>query len=242
MIGYIDLSIIVFLFNYLISLFYASSLINKRIPKLFLIHTFFIHLIAYLLNLFLIPYFHMFVMIIHAFIYLLINIHLFKTLLITIFFYTLNTAFLLLIGGCYLFQGILMISIPYITLFIFTMPFLTVLIQLLINRLYHRLKNKNFIIPCIVKIDENLYKGKGFLDTGNMATFNQCPIIFIKGKIPTCNGEVIQITGIKNIPYKYIAYKGEITMRHKNQEIYAIFVSEKLDFNQCRMLLNKNLF
>lgn len=94
----------------------------------------------------------------------------------------------------------------------------------------------------MISIDQKIYKEKGYLDTGNIAKYNDCPIIFIKGNVPSSNGEVIQIFGIKNIPYKYIAYKGKISIKNKNQDIYAIFVSENLDFNHCKVLLNKNLF
>ena len=101
------------------------------------------------------------------------------------------------------------------------------------------LKNKSFIFKCVISVNGLLYKGKGYYDSGNMLTYNDIPVIFIKGVYHNENGEVIHINTINDESYTYLSYKGLLKISKKNINVYVVFINEKINFNNCNILLNK---
>ena len=65
-----------------------------------------------------------------------------KVTLITLIIFYINYAYMLLIGGCFLYKGILMISTPFSVLFIFLVPIYITFIHLSISYIYKKIKGR----------------------------------------------------------------------------------------------------
>ena len=227
--AYIDLSVIVFIFNYTLSLLYSIILFDSIKLKIkIIVITILLSVIAFIINMYFIPYFLIFFLIIYSLILGVIKIHYIKIIICSLFIYYINCGLMLLIGGCFLYQGALLISIPFISL-----------IHIISTIIYKQIKAKNFIYKCKVIKKDIVINGKGYYDTGNFLTYKDIPVIFINGRINENDGEIIKIKGINNYELKYIAYKGLLVINKKNINVYIVFVDNGLSFNGCNILLNK---
>ena len=238
--AYIDLSIIVFLFNYLLSLVYSFILFDDIKHKIrIIIISVILSIFSYIINMFFIPYFFIMYTIIYALVLGVICLKYIKIIIVSLIIYYINCALLLLIGGCFLYQGTLLISIPFISIFILIQPIYITFIHIVCSLIYKYIKNKNYILKCKIIINENIIKDKGYYDSGNIITHNDLPVIFVKGHTSNNNGELIKVKGINDYELKYVAYKGMLVINKKNINVYVVFVSNNLSFNGCKILLNK---
>lgn len=238
---YLDLTII----NYLITLFvsYTFSFIvlnlnfKDALKRIYLIIPL---IISFLLNVFYIPYIYMFVSVILIIVHLNHKKDMSKIYFYQLIFFLINNGFLLLIGGSIYVDGILFIN-RFITL-IFTLfyPIATIVIYLFSIHLFKLIKEKRFVIPCIVNIGNKKIIKKGFYDSGNNLLYKSLPVIFINEKKPEFSGETLQINTI-NGSKLYQAYNGMITIKRKNYKVYVVFLSFDKKFASCSILLNSNL-
>ena len=238
--AYIDLSVIVFIFNYTLSLLYSIILFDSIKLKIkIIVITILLSVIAFIINMYFIPYFLIFFLIIYSLILGVIKIHYIKIIICSLFIYYINCGLMLLIFGFFLYQGALLISIPFISLFILIQPIYISLIHIISTIIYKQIRAKNFIYKCKVIKKDIVINGKGYYDTGNFLTYKDIPVIFINGRINENDGEIIKIKGINNYELKYIAYKGLLVINKKNINVYIVFVDNGLSFNGCNILLNK---
>lgn len=238
--AFIDLSFIVFLFNYIISFIYSLIVFDCYKYKVnFIVTSIIVGLILGLLNLLFIPYICLFGLIIYSLINLVIDIKKFKVTILTLIIFYINYGFLLLIGGCFIYGGILYISTPYVTLFILIIPIYISLIQIIGNMIYKRLKYHKFKYKCKLYTKNYTYKELGYYDSGNGLLYNDIPVIFVKGKPYTNEGFKINIKGINDTSYTYIAYEGILKISNKLIKVYIVFVNNSLNFYNCNILLNK---
>lgn len=240
--AYIDLSFIVFFINFTLSFIYSMIIFDSIKYKIhFIIQTLLIGFILMIINLYFIPYLLIMGFILYSLIYGLISLKLLKVCISTLLIFYINTAFLLLVGGCFLYDGILLISIPFVSLFVLIIPIYITIIHLAINFIYKRLKNYKFKVKCKVNLQNDSYKGLGYFDSGNALLYNDIPVIFIRGKALYNEGEVIIIKGINDYEYKYLAFKGILTIKNIEKKVYVVFVKKTMDFYNCDFLLNKYL-
>ena len=238
--AYIDLSIIVLIINFLISFYYSATIINKKkYSAFFIITTIFLFIILSLVSIFLVPYCLIYGFIIYALVLCVFDYKLLLTTLLTLFVFYLNNSFLLIIGGCFMYNGILFINIPFITWFIFIIPIYICIIHLIITLFYHMLKNAKFKVRCSIYVDNKKINGIGFLDSGNSLLYNDLPVIFVNEKPFSNNGEKIKIKGINDITLTYLAYKGILMSKLRKTDVYVVFTSNKTSFNDCKILLNR---
>lgn len=238
--AYIDLSIIVFFINYLLSIIYSTIILdNIKYHISFLFISALLAMISVFINIFFVPYFFIMGFIILALFMAIFDCKYLKIILLTLIINYINSGFLLLVGGSFLYKGILLISTPFSSLFILFSPIYMIFIHLIASYIYKKVKYSRFIIKCNVRIDKYLYKGKGYYDSGNLLLFNERPVIFINGKSQCNNGEIINIKGINDYSFKYLAYKSELIINKKIIQVYSVFVSNGNNFNNCNFLLNK---
>lgn len=238
--AYIDLSIIVLIINFIISFYYSATIINKKkYNAFFIITTVFLFVILSIVSIFLIPYCLIFGFIVYSLILCIFDFKLLLTTLLTILVFYLNNSFLLLIGGCFMYNGILFINIPFITWFIFIIPLYICILHLIITLFYYALKNAKFKVKCTIFVDNKRINGIGFLDSGNALLYNDLPVIFVNEKPLSNNGEVIKIKGINDISLTYLAYKGMLISKSKKNDVYVVFTNNKASFNDCKILLNR---
>jgi hypothetical protein len=112
------------------------------------------------------------------------------------------------------------------------------------------LKNKiviqHYKYQVYLKVNNNVYKIKGYLDTGNTLITNGKPVIFVKEKIlineNLINGETFKYYTLNNKTRTEQGYEGEIMIKINYKKIYKkiIFsiVSDEYYFNNCDCLLN----
>ena len=97
-----------------------------------------------------------------------------------------------------------------------------------------------------LKVNENIYKFKGYLDTGNTLLKDGKPIIFIKEKVlineDLKDGINFKYHTLNNKMREEKGYEGEIIIKINYKKIYKkiIFsiVSDDYYFNNCDCLLN----
>ncbi len=92
---------------------------------------------------------------------------------------------------------------------------------------YKLIFNKNSNYNCLVRI-KNL-KLKGLIDTGNLATYEKIPIVFIKQKFFSKDFSYFQSSLIKGIFGEKIMplYQGpSLSFNNKNYTVYYIFIDE----------------
>lgn len=238
--AYLDLSLIVFLFNYILSFIYSMIICDQKKLKIeLIILTIFLEIIIAIINTFYIPYLFIFFNIVYALFFGLFSLKYLKVIIFSLFLYYFNVALMLLIGGCFLYQGMLLISTPFVSLFILIQPIYITLIHLISSYIYKYLKYRNFKIRCKVQVHDKIYKGLGFYDSGNGLLYHDIPVIFIKGNPISNDGEIIKITGINNYVFSYLAFKGKLTTKKCTQEVYVVYVNHKIDFYCCQFLLNR---
>lgn len=240
--AYIDLSLIVYISNILLSFYYSLIIFdNIKVNKVFISITILFFLLSGVINLFLINYFLLFSSILYILLITIFDNKLIKSLILTIILYYFNCSLMLLIGGCFLYNGILLISIPFISLFIFIQPIYICLIHIIFSLIIKYLKNKSFIYKCKIEIENKTYKGKGYYDSGNILLFNELPVIFINGNYQNNNGEIINVKTINNELLTYLGYKGVIKIKKKVKNVYVVFINENFKFFNCDILLNRYL-
>lgn len=240
--AYIDLSFIVFIINFSLSFIYSMIIFDNIKYKMhFIIQTILLSIGFAIINLFIIPYFFIMAFVIYSLIMALFNLKLLKTCLISIVIYYFNNAFLLLIGGCFLYDGLLLIQVPFITLFILIIPIYITILHLLINIFYKRIKNRKFKVKCRISINNTIIKGLGYYDSANCLLYEDIPVIFVKGKVLSNQGIVIKIKGINDFEYKYLAYRAILNIKDKSRNVYVVFVKKSMDFYSCDFLLNRYL-
>lgn len=164
-----------------------------------------------------------------------------KVTLLTLIIFYINYSYMLLVGGCFLYKGILMISTPFSVLFIFLVPIYITIIHLTISYIYKKIVNNRFVIRCIVRVDDKLFKGNGYFDSGNSLLFNDKPVIFINDKPINNNGEIIEVRGINDVSFKYLAFKATLFFKGNAKHVYAVFINDIKSFNNCKFLLNKHI-
>lgn len=241
--AYIDLSIIVFLFNFILSFIYSMIIFDSIKYKIhFIIQTILIAFLALIINLLYIPYFFIMILVLYSLFVSIFNLKLLKSLLSTLLIFYINYGFLLLIGGCYLYEGILLINIPFITLFILIIPIYITLVHLFFNALIKQIKYRKFKIKCLIKVNEKVYKGFGYYDSGNSLLYDDIPVIFIKGKSLSNDGKVIYIKGINDYEFKYLAYKAILKIKNKEMTVYVVYSNSNVNFYNCQFLLNKYIY
>ena len=241
--AYIDLSIVVFLFNFVLSFIYSLIIFdNVKYKASFIIITSILAFISLFINMFLIPYFFIMFFVLYMLFISIFNIKLLKSLLLSLIIFYINYGFLLLIGGCFLYKGLLLISTPYITLFIFIIPIYITIIHLVFNIVFKKIKYSKFKMKCFIRVNEKLYKGYGYYDSGNSLLYDNKPVIFIKDKCVFNNGIVINIKGINDYTFKYLAYKATLIIKGNIKDVYVVFVSKNIDFYNCKFLLNKYIY
>lgn len=135
-----------------------------------------------------------------------------------------------------------MISTPFVTLFIFIVPIYITLIHIIFSIIYKKVKYNKFKIKCFIRVNEKLYKGYGYYDSGNSLLFNDKPVIFINDKCVFNNGEVINVKGINNYMFKYLAYKATLIIKGNIKDVYVVFINQNVDFCNCKFLLNKYIY
>lgn len=240
--AYIDLSFIVFLFNYILSFIYSMIIFdNVKYNRKFIFFTIVFVIISGIINLFFIPYFLVFSIFLYGLFISLFDLRYIKPIYLSLCIYYINCSLLLLIGGCFLYEGMLLISIPYISLFILIEPIYMIIIHLIFNFITNIIKYKKYVFKCLITIEENNYYGKGYYDTGNALLYEEKPVIFIKKQIDSINGKVIKIHGINDIEFTYLAYSGTIKIKNKIKKVYVVYVDNNLNFFNCDFLLNKYL-
>ena len=240
--AYVDLSIIVFIIKFILSLIYSLIIFDKvKYNKIFILITFMLSILSMFINIFVINYFFLFFFILYSLFLLILSKDLMKVTLITLIIFYINYAYMLLIGGCFLYKGILMISTPFSVLFIFLVPIYITFIHLSISYIYKKIINNKFILKCIVRVDDKLYKGKGYFDSGNSLIFNDKPVIFINDKVSNNNGEIIEVRGINDVTFKYYAFIATLFYKGNAKHVYAVFISDVKSFNNCKFLLNKHI-
>ena len=238
--AYIDLSFIVFFINYVISFVYSLILFDRLKYKLFfIVQSMILALIMGIINLLFVPYFFIMGTVLYSLIIGIFNLRYLKVILSSLMIYYLNCGLLLLIGGCFLYEGFLLISTPFVSFFILIEPIYITLIHLVGNILFKYIKYKNFRIKCFITLDNHHYKGKGYYDSGNCLTYHDLPVIFIKGKPLSNNGEVIKIKGINDYSFSYLAFKGTLSIKKSVKNVYIVFVNKNMNFYNCEFLLNK---
>lgn len=97
-----------------------------------------------------------------------------------------------------------------------------------------------------VKINNNIYKLKGYFDSGNTLMSNGKPVIFIKKNVlineKLHGGEIIKYQTLNNTIREDYGYEGEILIKSNYKKTYKkiIFslVSDDYYFNNCDCLLN----
>ena len=106
--AYIDLSFIVFLFNYCLSLLYSFIIFDKiKYHIKIIIISIILSIISFIINMFFIPYFFIIFTILYALILGVIKLNYIKIIILSLIIYYFNCALLLLIGGCFLYKGAL---------------------------------------------------------------------------------------------------------------------------------------
>ena len=174
MLAYIDLTIIVFIVNQVLSFVYSLIMFdNVKVVLYFTIQSILILIIALILNLFVIPYFYFFFTILYALFMSLISIKYLKIILVSMVIFYINNGLLLLIGGCYFYDGLVLISTPFVTLFIFIIPIYITLFHLIQKAILNNIKDSKFKIKCKIIYKNKIFKGKGYFDTGNSLLYNQ---------------------------------------------------------------------
>lgn len=238
--AYIDLTIIFFTCNFILSFIYSMIIFdNIKYNFLFIIQTILLSILAFIFNLFFIPYLFVFYIVLYGLFMGIFDIRYIKILLITGVIYYINNAFLLLIGGCYFYDGLVLISTPFVMLFILIIPIYITTIHFIQKGIYNYLKDRKYKIKCKLYIDNKLLKGYGYFDTGNSLKYDDIPVIFSKGKPINNNGEIIKINGINSSNFTYLAYKAKLSIKDKLVDVYVVFIGQKHNFFNCCFLLNK---
>ncbi len=241
--AYIDLSLIVHVVMFLISMVYAMIL-NEAAKHSYSYksHSFFGSLIAFMINLYYIPFFYLFYSFIRFFILFFIKRKWIKTEIWIHIFYYLNVGFLLLVGGSFIYEGILYINQPITTLFVFVLPLLTCIVLLIEKKGILKLKQQRFIYHAkLILNEETTFKIKGFLDTGNSALHLEKPVLFVNFSLPESKQkEKITIQGIQG-QKKLWGYQGILFFQKKKIECYVIYLSTLELKNHCNCLLNVHL-
>lgn len=240
---YVDLTIICHIIFFIVS-FSISNIINNKnnASYKYKLNNFFISLLAFIFNIYFIPFFYLFYLCIKTIIiyifkkkYLLID-------MITTFFYYLNNAFLLLVGGCFIYDGILYINRPISLVFTLFLPFLCFLSSICFKVFNFNLKANNYIVKAKLIIEDMHYKINGFVDTGNIVKFNNLPVIFINFDIQNIIfNQKINIKTLNKCD-KQDGIKAKIIIKKKEYECYLVINKDlKLKAN-CNCLLNYYLF
>ncbi|MCI5745508.1 MAG: sigma-E processing peptidase SpoIIGA [Erysipelotrichaceae bacterium] len=238
--AYLDLSLIVFIFNLSLSFIYSLIIFDKiKYQICFITTSIFIGIVSAIINVLFIPYFFIFINVLYGLFLAIFDLKYLKIILTFLIIFYINYGFLLLIGGCFLYKGILLISIPFISLFILIEPLYITIIYLLSNIIYKYFKYKKFKLKCKIFVENKQFKGMGYYDTGNCLTYNSKPVIFIKGHPFSNQGEVIRIKGINDCLFTYLAYNGKILINKYEKDVYVVFINNNVNFNDCQFLLNK---
>jgi hypothetical protein len=238
--AYIDLSIIVYLINITLSFIYAMIIFdNIKYNKLFIFFTIICLFFCGFITIFFIPYFLIFFMILYGLFVAIFDIKLLKSIIMSLLIYYINTSLMLLIGGCFLYQGILLVCIPFISLFVLIQPIYITVVHVFLTLLMKYIKNQKFIFRCEIIINELSFKSKGYYDSGNFLMFNDKPIIFVKKHYYNNDAIIIKLKTIENKNLSYLAYEGYLYIKRKKIEVYIVFVDENMNFNNCDILLNK---
>lgn len=132
-----------------------------------------------------------------------------------------------------------------------TLSVVLLFIPIVIVYLLSYLLKKEFLIHhykyiVYIKINDNIYKLKGYLDSGNTLLINGYPVIFIKEHIllneKLEKKEKIKYYTLNNTIREDDGYEGEIMIKYNYHKIYKkiIFsiVSDEYYFNNCDCLLN----
>ena len=163
------------------------------------------------------------------------------------------TIYYILIGLAQLFNSgiivktqMIVINKPISTLSVFLLFIPVLLIYVISFLLKKSLLIYHYKYIVFLKVNENIYKIKGYLDTGNTLLKDGKPIIFIKEKV-LLNEELKDSVNFKyhtlnNKMREEKGYEGEIIIKYNYKKIYKkiIFslVSDEYYFNNCDCLLN----
>ena len=244
MIAYIDLSILVFIFIMICSTFYSLLVYEKVVISFYYkINHFFLNLIFYLINLYLIPYCYFLFYIIYLLVILIRKKELLYNALLYLFFYIINIAFMFFLGGSFLYQGILLINVPYSSLYALIMPIVILIVSIIYKNLFKRLQKSHFILPAILYFNNDKYKLKTFYDSGNNLMYNNLPVIIKKKKIDVSNEkfEIILVKTINELDSFYKIYRARLKIKRHIIDCYFI-LSDDLNFiYNTNALLNINI-
>ena len=241
--AYFDLSILSHVVISLISLFLPLVIFSKKSNYSYTTNKNFLDLIAYLLNLYFIPYFLLFYFLIRILLICLLKKDYFKVELIYLVYYWLNIAFLLLVGGTFIYEGILYINQPISCLFILILPTISIIVMLLDKQFHKHLKQDKYVKKVTLIIANKKLIVNGYLDSGNIAKHNDLPVIFVNFEIVSnLEYESIYIQGLDKNKLLYQGIKASIIIFKKKFDCYIIANTNLKLFNNCNCLLNFELF
>lgn len=246
---YLDLSFFASLFVHFLSLFYIYIMFEfkNKIYKNILI-VLLLSIIVFTLPLFTIDSIYIYLIYDVLILYALLpkNNKIYMILSYISIYYILIGLAQLISKGIIIKSQMIVINNPPSLLSIFIL-----LIPIIIIYLLSYLLKKEILImhyKCLVylKINNNVYKIKGYLDSGNTLLFNGLPVIFIKENILIneilTGGEKIKYKTLNNSIREEVGYKGELMIKYTFNKVYKkiIFsvVSDDYYFNNCDCLLN----
>lgn len=126
--------------------------------------------------------------------------------------------------------SVILLFIPIIIIYIFSFILKKKIL------LHHYKYNIHLII------NNNIYKIKGYFDTGNTLLIDGKPVIFVKENIlineKLNDGYPIKYNTVNNKIREDIGYEGEIIIKNKYIKILFSVVSNNYYFNNCDCLLN----
>lgn len=240
MTAYIDLSIIVFIFNYILSFTYSLILFDDiKSNWTFLVQSFLLSILSVILNIFFIPYLFILFTVLYALFMALFSLNYLRIIFVGLIIFYFNYAFLLLIGGCYFYDGVILISTPFVSLFLLLIPIYITILHLIYKEIYKKIRKNKFKVKCKILVEGKLIRGHGYYDTGNGLLYENIPVVFAKGKPINNNGQVIHIKGINDYTFTYLSYKGKIYIKNKVLDVYVVFIGNRHNFFNCCFLLNK---
>lgn len=241
--AYFDLSILVHSLISIVSLRLSLVICDRKSSYSYQTNHFFLTLIAYVFNLYYIPYIFLFYSILRIGIVSLWKQQYFKVEIITLGYYWLNIAFLLLVGGTFIYDGILLINRPIATLFVLILPIISIILFLFERQLQRAIRKHQYICKATLMIDHQSFHIQGYYDSGNFAYHKDLPVIFVNFEFPTsCIQEEIKIQGLEKNKMTYFGTKATLYLHRKTYACYVISNPHLVLTHQCNCLLNLELF
>jgi hypothetical protein len=101
---------------------------------------------------------------------------------------------------------------------------------------------KKFIYQVKIRFENNIVKVKGFYDTGNNFTINNCPVIFMKSDKCHSLGGISSFDSFYKSEFKKAELQYKANNKWFTKTVFIKEVNKDENFFGCDCLLNSSIF